>query len=77
MPKISTPHVGKCKNYKKLEKRTIKKPDRKTTQPDGRAVYEKDLGRRIGIKGEEKLRVLVGPVKNKIASFPEEQFITS
>ena len=78
LPKISTPHVGKCKNYKKLEERTIKKTDRKTTQPDGRVVYEKDLGRRIGTKGEEKLREVIYPVKNKIiASFPEEQFITS
>lgn len=66
------------KNYKKLEERTIKQPDRKTTQPDGRVVYEKDFGRRIGTKGEEKLRVVVEPIKNKIvASFPEEQFITS
>ena len=71
LPKISTPHVGKCKNYKKLEERTIKRPDRKTTQPDGRVVYEKDFGRRVGTKGEEKLRVVVDPVKNKIITlFP-------
>ena len=77
-PKTSTQHLGKCKNYKKLEECTIKKPDRKTTQPDGRAVYEKDFGRRVGTKGEEKLRVVVDPVKNKIiTSFPEEQFSTS
>lgn len=77
----STQHIGKYanpKNYKKLEECTIKKPNRKTTQPNGRVVYEKDLGRRIGTKGEEKLRVVIDPVKNKIiASFPEEQFITS
>ena len=78
LPKTSTQHVGKCKNYKKLEGRTIKQPDRKTTQPDGRVVYEKDFGRRVGTKGEEKRRVVVDPVKNKIvASFPKEQFITS
>lgn len=72
-PKTSTQHIGKCKNYKKLEERTIKQLDRKTTQPDGRVVYEKDLGRRIGTKGEEKLREVIDPVKNKIiASFPEE-----
>lgn len=47
-------------------------------QPDGRVVYEKDFGRRVGTKGKDKLRVVVDPVKNKIiTSFPEEQFITS
>ena len=29
-------------------------------------VYEKNFGQRIGTKGEEKLRVEVDPVKNKI-----------
>ena len=80
-PKTSTQRIGKYakpKNYKKLEERTIKQPDRKTTQPDGRVVYEKDFGRRVGTKGEEKLRVVVDPVKNKIiTSFPEEQCMTS
>ena len=79
--KTSTQRIGKYakpKNYKKLEERTIKKSDRKTTQPDGRVVYEKDFGRRVGTKGKDKLRVVVDPIKNKIvASFPEEQFITS
>lgn len=53
-------------NNQKWEERTIKQPDRKTTHPDGRVVYEKDFGRRVGTKGEEKLRVVVDPVKNKI-----------
>ena len=30
-PKTSTQCIGKYKNYKKLEERTIKKPNRKTT----------------------------------------------
>ena len=30
-PKTSTQCIGKYKNYKKLEERTIKQPDRKTT----------------------------------------------
>ncbi len=66
LSKTSTERIGKDKNYKKLEERTIKQPDRKTTQPDGRVVYEKDFGRRVGTKGEEKLRVVVDPVENKI-----------
>ena len=66
LSKTSTEHIGKDKNYKKLEERTIKQPDRKTTHPDGRIVYEKDFRRRVGTKGEEKLRVVVAPVKNKI-----------
>jgi len=66
LSKTSTERIGKDKNYKKLEERTIKQSDRKTTQPDGRVVYEKDFGRRVGTKGEEKLRVVVDPVKNKI-----------
>ena len=68
-PKISTQRIGKYakpKNNKKLEERTIKQPDRKTTQPDGRVVYEKDFGRRVGTKGEEKLRVVVDPVKKRL-----------
>ena len=32
-PKTSTPHVGKCKNYKKLEKRTIKKLTERRPSP--------------------------------------------
>ena len=66
LSKTSTERIGKDKNYKKLEERTIKQSDRKTTQPDGRVVYDKDFGRRVGTKGEEKLRVVVDPVENKI-----------
>lgn len=78
-PKTSIQRIGKYakpKNYKKLEERTIKKPDRKTAQFDGRMVYEKDFGRRVGIKGETKLRVVVDPIKNKIlTSFPKGEFM--
>ena len=66
LSKTSTERIGMDKNYKKLEERTIKQPDRKTTQPDGRVVYEKDFGRRVGTKGEEKLRVVVDPVKKRL-----------
>lgn len=66
LSKTSTERIGKDKNYKKLEERTIKQPDRKTTQPDGRVVYEKDFGRRVGTKGEEKLRVVVYSVKKRL-----------
>lgn len=44
-PKTSAQRIGeyaKPKKYKKLEERTIKQPDRKMTQPDGRVIYEKD-----------------------------------
>ena len=58
--------VCETQELQKIEEHTIKKPDRKTTQPNARVIYEKNFGQRIGTKGEEKLRVEVDPVKNKI-----------
>jgi RHS repeat-associated protein len=61
----------KPSQYKKLEDRTMKTPDRITAQSNGRVRYEKDFGRVIGTKGENGQVVVFDKLKNKIiTSFP-------
>ena len=46
-----------------------------TTQNNGKVVYEKEFGRKIGTRGETKLRVVVDPKKKKrTTSFPQKDF---
>ncbi len=58
----------------KLQERTMKKPDVKKQQSDGRIVYEKDFKRKIGTKGETSHKVVVDQKKNKIVtSYPQKK----
>ena len=59
----------------KLEDRTMRNPDRTTTQGNNKVLYEKDYGRAIGTNGETFHRVVVNEVLNKITtSFPADGF---
>jgi hypothetical protein len=52
----------------KLIEKTIKKPDSKKVQNDGRVVYEKNMKREIGTKGETTHKVVVDPKRNKVVT---------
>jgi RHS repeat-associated protein len=62
---------SKPNQVKKLEDRSMKSPDKKTTQKNGRVTYEKDFKRKIGTNGQTTQKVVVDPNKNKIiTSYP-------
>lgn len=53
LPKISTPHVGKCKNYKKLEKRTIKNLTERRRSPMAEQSMKRILDEESVLKGKK------------------------
>ncbi len=68
---------SKFKKHKQIDKnikKTLKKPDRKTTQNDGRIVYEKDFHREIGTRGETIMRVVLEKNGKVVTAFPSRYF---
>ncbi len=55
-----------CKDIKKV----VEKPDRTLTQYDGRLLFEKDLGRTVGAKGETIQRVVTEADGTVVTTFP-------
>ncbi|ORF06390.1 RHS repeat domain-containing protein [Snodgrassella alvi] len=64
----------KPNQYRKLENRTMKNPDRVIQQRGGRIRYEKDYDRVIGTRGEKGHIVIYDPKKDKIiTSYPTNE----
>ncbi|CAN7171803.1 DUF6531 domain-containing protein [Acidovorax sp. LjRoot129] len=58
--------------YKKLEDRTLRSPDRTIPQANGRTRYEKDYGRVIGTRGETGHVVVKDNTGKIVTSFPSK-----
>ena len=69
--KFATTSPGKIE---KMANKAICSPDRVTTQADGRVLYERDMGRAVGTKGETHLRVVLDEAKEIITTFPADGF---
>lgn len=50
--------------------RVVRSPDRIAQQADGRALYERDMGRQVGSRGETHQRVVVDDDMNGVTTFP-------
>jgi len=71
------PHKSKFKkpcNIKKDIKKVLDNPDKITIQVNGRVVYEKDLGRKIGTEGETIQRVVTEKNGDIVTTFPSDAF---
>ncbi len=69
-------HKSKFKDPSKIKRdlnKTVRNPDHITQQVE-RTLYEKDLGREIGTRGEKIQRVVVDKYGNVITSFPSKSF---
>jgi RHS repeat-associated protein len=71
------PEKGKFKDPSKIKRdtdKTIRNPDRVTQQENGKTLYEKDLGREIGTRGETHQRLVTDKYGNVVTTFPAEGF---
>ncbi len=64
---------SKPSQLKKLQKKTVNKPDRVTKQKNGRTVYERDFKRKIGTRGETSHKVVKDKKGKVVTSYPQKK----
>jgi RHS repeat-associated protein len=58
----------------KMANKAICNADRATLQADGRTLYERDMGRQVGTRGESFVRVVVDQAREIVTTFPADGF---